>query len=151
MFTAIAVVAARFIMRRPGLSLIIGGVLVGTVALAYGGGKARDWWHKHQQDKVLQMDNDSIHKTEEARNQALKAAQEARQALQQNQAILRQLGELGKEVKALRARADALEPQVVQLRKSRQQIEAQRAAQPPPRNLQEAHSALEALGYVQGR
>lgn len=151
MFTAIIAGILGFILRRPGLSLIIAGVLVGTVALAWGGSKVTNWWHRHQQDKVLRMDHESLKQIEEARHQATQASQAAKQALQQNQAVLRQLGEMAKEVKALRARADALEPQVVQLRKSRQQIEAQRAAQPPPKNLQEAHSALEALGYVQGR
>lgn len=147
MFTTIAAAVLGFFIRRPGMALIIVAAVLGAIGLAWGGGKVTRWWHQHQQEKVLKMDREAIKQIEEARNDAAKASQTAKQAIAETQAARRELATLAHQMADLRARANKMEPQLAALKKSRQDIDTAFKAQQPPKDLQEAHSALEALGY----
>ena len=147
MFTTIVAAVVGFFIRKPMLSLIVVGSVVLLIGLAWGGSSVNNWWHKHQQEKVLKLDHDSIQKIQEARDEATKASAVAKKALQDSQAAQKELATLAHEVTDLRARANKMEPLIADLRKRRADIETAFKAQPPPKDLQEALSALEALGY----
>lgn len=134
-----------YVIRNPLRALISLLVVVGLVGVVYGATSVNNWWKKHQQDKVIKMDEESLKRIQEARDEAAQAKAAAQKALTDAQAVQRRLTEMAHQVEDLRTRANKIDPVIADLRKRRGEIEATRL--PPPKDLQEAHSALEALGY----